>query len=243
MKFISHYSSSKHNLYTVESVSGQRLMIECGCTPKQLQKKLDYKLDNICGCLISHGHADHSKAVEFVLEAGIDCFMSKGTMNELALIHRRIFLLEDRHPVKINEDFEVFPFDVQHDAAEPLGFIIRDGDKRKAETLLFVTDTSHIKQKFGEAFNIIAICCNYDVVALGKHVESGKVNETYAKRLLTSHMERRITKAYIHDFCNLSKCTEIHLLHMSENNADKRKIRKEFEDEFFIKTYIAGESP
>lgn len=234
MRFISHYSSSKHNLYTVETVSGGRLMIECGCTPKQLQKKLDYRLDNIVGCLTSHEHLDHARSAEWLLNNGIDVYMSMGTAQALSLAHRRLHILRDRHLSHISQ-YEVFPFSVEHDAAEPLGFIVKEG----AEALLFITDTFMVKQRFACEFNIIAISCNYDGSTLKQRVDEGKVNETYAKRLLTSHMEKETTKAYLRDCCNLGKCTEIHLLHMSENNADKERIRKEIENEFFIETIIA----
>lgn len=237
MRFIAHYSSSKHNLYTVETVGGRRLLIECGCTPKQLQNKLDYKLDNIVGCLTSHEHNDHSQSAEWLLKNGIDCYMSRGTMQALDLIHRRIYILENSHAIDIR-GFFVFPFDVNHDACEPLGFIIKTPDQ---EYLFFVTDTSHIRQRFRLAFNIIAICCNYDKTILQSKVDAGKINETFATRLLTSHMEKDVAKDYIRRFCNLSKCREIHLLHMSGNNIEKQKIRDEFEKEFFISTYIAGE--
>jgi phosphoribosyl 1,2-cyclic phosphodiesterase len=235
MRFNSHYSSSKSNLYTVESAGGERLLIECGCTPKQLQKAIDYQLNNIIGCLLTHEHRDHSKSAEWLLDNGIDVYMSKGTMQALGLIHRRIHIIEDKHPVMVSP-YEVFPFNVEHDAAEPLGFIV----KEDAEALFFVTDTSHIKQRFGCQFSVIAICCNYDGKWLKDQVEAGKINETYAKRLLTSHMEKKVTKSYIKDCCNLDKCTEIHLLHMSGTNIDKEKIRAEIENELFIKTLIAG---
>ena len=173
---------------------------------------------------------DHCKCVESVLDAGIDCYMSEGTKEALALQHRRIRIIRDRERFVIDKTFSVLPFNVIHDAAEPMGFIIKADNDR----LLFVTDTSHIKQRFACPFNIIGICCNYDADTLQKRVESGDINETYAKRLLTSHMERRVTKAYIRDCCDLSKCTEIYLLHMSDSNADSERIRKEFEDGFFV---------
>jgi phosphoribosyl 1,2-cyclic phosphodiesterase len=232
MKFHNHYSSSKHNLYVVDSVAGERLLIECGCTPKKLLKAIDYDLSKVEACLISHEHRDHSKSVEFLLDAGIDCYMSKETRDNLALIHRRIYLIEDRRRFKVG-GFQILPFAVEHDVP-CMGFLVKDG----GESLLFVTDTFMVKQRFGCEFNIIAICCNYDGETLQARKDNGDINETYAKRLLTSHMEIETTKAYLRDCCNLSKCTEIHLLHMSGSNAEKQKIREEIENEFFIKTFI-----
>ena len=241
MRFESFYSSSMGNLYCVTAANGKRLLIECGCTWKKLQKALGSDLSNIVGALCSHEHKDHSKCVGDVLTAGIDVYASKGTFDaieESLHLHRKAFAIEELKGTNITDTFRVFPFSVNHDAAEPLGFIVQEIAWN--EYLLFVTDTSHIKQRFGIAFSIIALCCNYDGDLLRKREEAGEINTEFAKRLLTSHMERGVTKKYIADSCNLSKCTEIHLLHMSGDNIAQEAVRAEFENEFIVKTHIAG---
>ena len=85
MKFQSYYSSSMGNLYEVVAANGQRLLIECGCTWKKLQKALSYDLTNIAGCLLTHEHKDHSKAVEDVMENAIDVWASEGTFEAIHL--------------------------------------------------------------------------------------------------------------------------------------------------------------
>ena len=236
MKFESFYSSSKSNFYVVTAANGKRLLIECGCTWKQLLKALDYKLDNVVGCLLTHEHKDHSHSIEKVMEAGIDVYASAGTFEALGVVDRRAYVLRDKDFYIIAPFFTVFPFAVSHDAAEPLGFIIQT----LRESMLFVTDTSHIKPRFALKFNIVALCCNYDGDTLHALEEAGKIDTELAKRLLTSHMEKEVTKSYIRDCCNLGKCTEIHLLHMSDGNIDQENIRAEIENEFYIKTHIAG---
>jgi phosphoribosyl 1,2-cyclic phosphodiesterase len=243
MKFHKYYSSSRGNLYVVEAANGRRLLVDPGVTWSRLQKALDFDLSNIAGCLVTHEHKDHSKAIRDVLSSGIDVYASEGTVkgiDEFLCSHRRIHLLCDRERFAIDETFEGFPFSVHHDAAEPLGFIIREksgnGDGRD-EHLLFITDTSHVTQRFGVAFDIIAICCSYDKAALKARVDSGDINETFAKRLLTSHMERAVTVRYVRDFCVLDKCREIHLLHASRDNVHINGVRKELEAKTFITTY------
>lgn len=240
MKFESYYSSSKHNLYTVTAASGKRLLIECGATWKQIEKALDFKLDNVVGCLLSHEHRDHSKSAENVLMNTIDVYSSEGTFEALCIPrgHRRVKVLRDKERTVINATFSIFPFAVNHDAAESFGFVIHEIGA--GEDLLFVTDTSHIKQKFGLAFDIIAICCSYDGEWLAKRESSGDINSELAKRLLNSHMEKEVTKSYIRECCCLDRCTEIHLLHMSGDNIEKEEVRAEFEKDFMVKTLIAG---
>lgn len=130
----------------------------------------------------------------------------------------------------------MFVFDVNHDAPA-VGFVILcDG-----EYLLFATDTSHLTQDFPHKFSIIAIECSFDRDVLQKHVDLGEIHESLAKRLLTSHLEKHNCMTYIRDYCRLDNCTEIHLLHLSGDNLNKRETQKEFEHEFFITTKIVGD--
>lgn len=238
MKFESYFSSSKANLYCVTAANGKRLLIECGCTWKKLEKALDYKLENVVGCLLTHEHADHSKAVENVLENSIDIYSSAGTFKALGVEHRRAIAIEELKGICIADTFYVFPFDVIHDAARPYGFVVQE--QEALESLLFVADTSHIIQRFALEFNIIAICCNYDGEVLKQREASGDIDTEFAKRLLTSHMEKKVTLRYLKEFCNLSKCREIHLLHTSMNNIEVENVRKEFQDELSVNVYVAG---
>ena len=239
MKFTQHYSSSSSNFYTVEAANGKRLLIECGARWPLMQDALGYRLDNVVGCLLTHEHKDHSKSVSNTLKAGIDVYASPGTWRMLeAKNHRRAVILGEREtwytPVNGNGDFQFMPFQTHHDAEDPLGFVV----KCNREHLLFATDTSHITQRFNVAFDIIAIECSYDRAILQERVDTGTINESLAKRLLTSHLERKETLRYLKEFCDLSKCREIHLLHMSSDNIDAESARKEIENELFIKTII-----
>lgn len=48
-------SSSQGNCYLI-SDTVTTIMIECGIPIKQIKKGCDYKIHEIAGCLISHGH-------------------------------------------------------------------------------------------------------------------------------------------------------------------------------------------
>lgn len=235
MKFTSHYSSSKGNFCCITADNGKRLLVECGVTWPKIEKALDFDLTGIEGCLLSHDHMDHSRAAEEVMRAGIDLYASAGTHEAIGLTkHRRAKIVEDGAIVKFGS-FEILPFDVTHDAAEPLGYVVRE--KATGEYLLFATDFFCLEQMFPYAFSIIAIGCSYDKDALQALVDKGDINETLAKRLLFNHSSKQWVKKYLQDCCERAKCREIHLLHMSGSNINKQRTRKEFKDEFFITTY------
>lgn len=234
MTFDQLYSSSTGNLYMVTASNGKRLMIDPGVTWSKLQKALNYDLSGIVGCLLSHEHLDHSRAVKDVMKAGIDVFASAGTFGTQWISGRRTKIIKDKDVIEFGADFRVRAFATNHDAAEPLGFVVRTPD----EYLLFASDTSHITQRFKIPFSIIAIECSYNKEYLAKKVDLKEVNETFAKRLLTSHMEEKEAMRYLAEFCDLSKCKEIHLLHMSADTINKERVKKEFESKLFIETKV-----
>jgi phosphoribosyl 1,2-cyclic phosphodiesterase len=251
MKFEQFYSSSNGNLYLVTAGNGRQLMLECGVRYSRIQKAINYNGKNIEACLLSHEHKDHSFAAKHVMSAGIDIYSGRGTFESLNLLgQRRARIIADKSLIML-DDFEFFAFSLNHDAVEPLGFIIREnlgGYKGRniltrdrgpePEHLLFVPDTSHITQRFKVPFNIIAIECSYDRDILQARVDSGEINEQVAKRLLASHMEKQATMRYLSEFCNLSRCRQIHLLHLSGDNSIRQKIKKEFEDRFFVEIVV-----
>lgn len=232
MKFTQLYSSSRGNLYTVTANSGERLLIECGVRWPKLLEALNYDLKGIVGCLLTHEHKDHSKAIKEVIKAGIDVYASVGTLEACGVEEEHRALPLDGFDRIVKNGFDVTFFRSNHDAADPLYFVVRCDN----ESLLFATDTSHIKERFRTAFKTIAIECSYDKAILQERVDTGDINEALAKRLLTSHMEKSTTIRYLSEFCDLSKCEEIHLLHLSGENIEREQTRKEIEDRFFITT-------
>jgi len=109
---------------------------------------------------------------------------------------------------------------------------------------------SFIRQIFWLPFSIVAIECSYDKEILTNRLYLSnedlekesltRINKTLAKRLLNSHMEKQTTIEYLDKYCDLSKCRQIHLLHMSRDNIDAEKICKEIENKFFIETVICS---
>lgn len=235
MTFTQLFSSSFGNLYTVTAANGRRLLLECGVAWPKMQKALDYDLSNIDACLLTHEHADHSKAVKDVMRAGIDVYASEGTFDALGIIDsRKAMVVMGDIRFDAGYGFEVICFRINHDAQDPHGYIVREAGT--SEYILFVPDASHINQRFDIKFSIIAIGCNYDIKILQHRVDTQDINESLAKRLLTSHMEKQETMRYLSEFCDLSRCREIHLLHMG--NIDKQQAKADFEKRFFVDVRI-----
>ena len=239
LRFEQHYSSSKGNLYTVTAANGRRLLLECGVRWQLVQQALEYKLDSIDGCLLTHEHKDHGKAIVQVMRAGIDVYASQGTLDALnADDTYRAKPVKEDVVFEISNTFQAIPFKVHHDAAQPFGYVIREVETD--EYLYFSLDSSHLVNRFDYAFDIIAIELSYERERLEWMLDTGNINAALAKRLLTSHAEKQTIIDYLDKFCTLYKCRELHLLHTSAGNLDRPKAKRDFEKKFFIKTVIKG---
>ena len=213
-------TGSTGNCYHI-SDGHSSLLLECGINFKQIQRALNFKTSNIAGVLVTHEHKDHSKAVKDVADRGLDVYMSVGTKDSLGIEHHRIRTLTNKQAIKVGT-WTVLPFDVQHDATEPFGFLIanQDGDK-----LLFATDTYYIKYKFSGLTHLM-IECNYSQRILNENVESGRVPEFLMYRVMQSHFSLENLLVFL-KANDLSKVQEIHLLHLSDSNSDEKLFKQE----------------
>ena len=205
MRFKALASSSSGNAYIV-SDKDTRILLECGVTHKNLQKLTGFSLSEIQGVLVSHEHKDHSKAVAELIKRGMDVYMSEGTAE--ALETDAVKLIESMEQFNVGS-LDIVPFTTFHDAAEPLGFLIKsrvDGD-----VLAFATDTVNLRYKF-PGLNILAIEANYDKAILER---CEKMPEKVRYRITNSHMEIDTLCDYLRSL-DLSECREIHLLHLSD---------------------------
>ena len=205
MKFESLASSSSGNAYIV-SDNDTRILLECGVSHAKLQKLSVFSLSEFQACLVSHEHKDHAKSAAELISRGMVVYMSQGTAD--ALETEGVELIESMKQFNVGS-FDIVPFTTFHDAAEPLGFLIKsrvDGD-----VLAFATDTVNLRYKF-PGLNILAIEANYDKTILDR---CERMPEKVRYRITNSHMEIDTLCDYLRSM-DLSQCREIHLLHLSD---------------------------
>lgn len=209
-------SSSSGNCYLFQSEkTGEVLAVEAGVEFNKVKKVLDFNLNSIVGCIVSHEHGDHAKCVGDFINACIPCYMSQGTKHALGFSSsywaKGLLPFEQ---VVIN-GFRVIPFPVQHDAAEPYGYLIRH---EECGTVLFATDTYFLKYKF-PGLNNVMLECNYSKEILDANFTAGRIDKKRYERTIKSHMS--------YDNClltlqanDLSQVCNILLLHLSDNNSN-----------------------
>ena len=215
MRFVPLASSSHGNAYLLEDGT-TRLLIECGVSFKKLQKFLKFAVTNLDACLISHEHKDHAGCYSQLLQSGIPVFASPGTAE--ALECEVMELLEDREPVQIGS-LQVLPFPTFHDAAEPMGFLIRsqrDGDK-----LVFATDTVNLGYQF-PGVTMAAIECNYAEDILER---AERMPEKVRYRVQNAHMS--VTRACLWlEKLDKSRLREVYLMHLSDACSNEWSFRR-----------------
>jgi len=227
MNFTPIASSSKGNAYLLESEGVEPLLIEAGIPIKQLREKLHFGLSGLAGCLVSHEHGDHSRAVKDLLKTGVDCYMSTGTAKSLGVEnHHRTNIFKSSYSMEQIGSWGVFTFPLEHDAAEPTGFFI--ACKNDDDRCLFVPDTGFLKNRFN-GITILCIECNNIEGLLSKNIIEGHIPAVVGHRVRRSHMslERVVTMLKAND---LSLCRQIYLLHLSDTNSSEKIMRKKVQE-------------
>ena len=223
IEFTPYASGSRGNCYRITD-GRTPLLLECGIPYKEIQKNLKFRVSEIAGCLVTHEHQDHCKAVRDLMKAGIDCYMSQGTTDTLKVTGHRINIIKAKQQFRIGT-WTILPFETQHDAQEPLAFLLANQD---GEKLLYATDTYFIRYRFN-GLNVIAVECNYSLDILKRNVEAGAVPKELKGRILKSHFSLENVKKFL--LANdLSKVEAIFLLHLSDNNSDCERFKREIQE-------------
>jgi phosphoribosyl 1,2-cyclic phosphodiesterase len=178
-------------------------------------------------------HQDHCKAAKDVIAAGVDVYCSSGVADFLGLAGHRLHRVSAKHQFSIGP-WTIVPFDVRHDASEPLGCLIANGD----EKLLFATDTFYLKYTF-RGLTRIMLECNYAHDTLEENISAGYVDEARKSRLVRSHMSLDQCKATL-AANDLSRVREIHLIHLSFQNADAERFKREIQRLTGKRVIVAG---
>jgi phosphoribosyl 1,2-cyclic phosphodiesterase len=225
MDFVSLASSSKGNCYIL-SDGTTRIMIECGLSEREIKKRLHAAnicaLSDISAVLISHEHKDHSKSASQMLNTGISVYTSEGTAD--ALCDKRFDIISAREEFSVGT-FDILPFETYHNAAEPLGFLIRS--RSTGERFLFAIDTVNMPYIVPN-LDYIAIECNYVASELARHTQ---IVERVKKHVENAHFELSMVTKYLSKL-DLSGVRQIWLMHLSATHSNEAVILQTFQEQF-----------
>ena len=218
-------SGSFGNSYAVDDGESV-LLLEAGIQKNKILSGYADRLARVAGCLVTHEHTDHAKAAVQLTDCGIDVYASQGTLDAIrptpTLRSYRFHTLHARKPAQVGS-WAVIPWEAQHDAAEPLGFLLYS--RHTKERLLFATDTYYIPHRFPQ-LDYIMVECNYDMSILLRNIAEGVTPESLKPLLLQSHFSLDNVRAFL-SANDLSRVQHIYLLHVSDGNGDREAFGRD----------------
>lgn len=232
MQLLTLGSSSKGNCYILQAGNGSCLVLEAGVSIKEVKKAVKFRLDKICGVLVTHEHGDHAEYVKDYQKYCIPVYTSKGTASHFQS-QTGIRITKETTEYQVG-DFKVIPFAVNHDAEEPFGYHISHPEMG---TLLFGTDCASIPYQF-DGIDHFLIECNYDEDIILENCNNHMIATSLMERIQKSHMS--LTGCI--DFLKSSggrNAQNIILCHLSALNSDFRSINDKFYTELYKVPKIA----
>lgn len=188
MKITALASGSKGNAYFLSGES-KALLIDAGLSARQLRARMAaYGLDEtkIAGILLTHEHSDHMRGADVLGRSlGVPVVGTGGT---LAALQRTCTAGREPRFVRCTagtpfslDGFFVEAFSTSHDAADPCGYLVREGDL----ACTICTDTGLVTEGVWHALNradMAVLESNHcpEMLACGPYPE-------YLKRRIRSH--------------------------------------------------------
>lgn len=129
--------SSGNCIYVGSDTTG--LLVDVGISGKRIEeglRSINHTIGDCNGILITHEHSDHIKGLGVISRKyKIPIYCTRGTMeamqgmSSLGKMPEGLF-----HPIEANKrfqigDLEIQPFAISHDAAEPVGYRVNQGEK------------------------------------------------------------------------------------------------------------------
>ncbi len=228
-KPIASGSSGNCHIIKTDNISG---LIDIGIPWKRIQEAMGFTASSLDFVLVTHRHLDHSGYIKEAIKAGVDVYAIKDVWNSNGISSHRVHIITSMKQFQI-KNLTILPFSVPHDV-ENVGFLIADDRGNK---MLYLTDCFYSPFRF-KNLTLIAVECNYSLDILKRNVEAGLVPKELKNRLLKSHFSLENVKKFL--LANdLSKVEAIFLLHLSNNNSDSERFKREVMELTGKPTYIA----
>lgn len=189
IKFCSLSSGSSGNCQYIESKEG-KILIDAGFSGKRIEQLLEeigVNPKDLDAILVTHEHIDHSKGVGILSRRhDIPIYANAKTWESMDKIIKTV-KLENTRVFETNKnihlkDLLIHPFNISHDAVEPVGYIVFNGRKK----LTFITDTGWVNDKIKNKIknsDLYFMESNHDV----KMLMEGGYPWALKKRILSPH--------------------------------------------------------
>ena len=192
-----------------------KILIDAGISGKKIEEGLaELKLtgDQIDALFITHEHADHikgagilSRRFDIPIFATAETWAAmEGSLGKIAPSNKHIVYADEMCPVN---DICVRPFEIPHDASEPVGYSVFAGGKK----ITLATDIGHVTDTIRENIegsDLLLLESNHDIEMVRKgpypwHLkqrilgEHGHLSNVAAGELLTEVMSGKMKYVFL----------------------------------------------
>jgi len=219
-------TGSKGNAYILRN-EDEAILIECGVNISKIKRALDFDYSKVVGCIVTHEHNDHARSINDLLKLGVNIYATEGTYQAYSVntaYRHRAFIIKPKRVFSIG-NFKIIPFDVKHDAQEPVGFLINHKETGK---VLFMTDTIYCKYKF-EGLKTVIIEANYSDEIINRRMGPDSEKFFLRNRILKSHMSLENCIGFLRAN-DLSTVDKIILIHLSDSNSHEKLFKQKVQE-------------
>lgn len=206
LRFCCLGSGSEGNALVVEAIEGSRatrVLLDNGFGPRQLRLRLaraGLGFDDLDAIVLTHEHSDHVAGVDALLRRRpIPVYCSAGTAAAAGLNDACVVVSGEIVSVGA---LQWMPFEVAHDAAEPLQYVFSDGVRRLGVLTDIGAPLPTVRAAL-DGLDALVIECNHDVDLLRASTyppflksrilgDRGHLSNAQAAQLLTELDRRRL---------------------------------------------------
>ena len=188
--------------------SSSYLMLDCGVPFNKVLQAIDYKVNDIQLCLLSHFHGDHILAINDVNRAFIPIYSSIEMQEKYRFCYvcpTGTFL-----PKTIG-NWSFKGFELCHDESN-MGFVIHNTESK--QNICYICDTGYIKTA-PQNIHVLVVECNY----IESMIQTEELQDRY-RRIHSTHLSLERLLSYLSKI-DKSVMHKIILVHLSD-----RKDRK-----------------
>ncbi len=235
MKFCMLGSGSRGNAVYIES-RGAAILVDQGFSHRELDKRMAERgIDpgKIRAILVTHEHGDHLRGVGVTArKLSLPVYGTAGTIQAKDRIFNGtedIIAIEGGAPFSIGV-FDILPYSVSHDAAEPVQYCITAGKCR----LAIATDlgfASNLVNQSIKGSNAVILESNHDVQMLRNGAYSWQLKQRIMSRM--GHLSNKNAAELLFNITTRQGIPKAVLAHLSEENNTpelaEREVRSLFE--------------
>lgn len=220
-------TGSSGNCYRI-SDGHTALLLDAGIPFKRIQQGLRFKTGDIDGCLVTHRHGDHSKAIPELSRRGIPVYGPEDLQGmfpavTVAAPHRMLHI----------QTLDITSFFVHHDVP-CYGYQIQS--TVTGEKLLYITDTAYVDYTFTGITHLL-IEANYEQEIIMDKVREKKVSACLAERVIQTHMSIE-TLLQLLNANAMKTVRQIYLLHLSDSNSDAARFKAQVQQQTGAEVYV-----